>query len=306
MRTADQTPAFQPPPALFRLRPWRAAASLLSDWLLIAASFALAVRWPSPAAYLLAAVLIARTQLALAVMMHESAHGLLHPVRRANDLLGQFLAAGPLYLSLKTYRFGHLQHHRDPMSADDPVAVVFEVGDYPIPRRALAGRLLRDLCGLGYLGSVRHAIAGTHRALFAPLRKSQADKAVEALSMLLSQAALLGALWLAGHPWLYPGLWLLPAMTLLPAMGRVRAIMEHAGYPQGADQRRNARTIVRPSWQTFLFGPHAIHYHIEHHQHVRVPFYHLPAMHAAMAQAQQLPAANLYTGYGRILRDVSY
>jgi fatty acid desaturase len=61
---------------------------------------------------------------------------------------------------------------------------------------------------------------------------------------------------------------------------------------------------VRPSWQTFFCGPHGIHFHIEHHQHVRVPFYHLPAVHALMQARGELPAANLCTGYGQVLRQV--
>jgi fatty acid desaturase len=101
------------------------------------------------------------------------------------------------------------------------------------------------------------------------------------------------------------GLWLLPALTLLQVMGRVRAIMEHAGYLAGKDQRLNARTIVRPSWQTFFFGPHAVHFHIEHHENVRVPFYRLSGVHRAMASQGLLPASNLYRGYGAILREVT-
>ncbi|MBP5148966.1 fatty acid desaturase, partial [Pseudomonas protegens] len=127
----------------------------------------------------------------------------------------------------------------------------------------------------------------------------------QVLSMLVSNGLLFGLLAWSGHPWLYLGLWLLPAITLLPLLGRVRAIMEHAGLPVAADQSRNARSIVRPSVQTFLFGPHAIHYHIEHHLYVRVPFYHLGGLHRQLATAQLLPEGNLYQGYGGVLRDVS-
>nr|WP_279607389.1 fatty acid desaturase [Burkholderia ambifaria] len=89
------------------------------------------------------------------------------------------------------------------------------------------------------------------------------------------------------------------------AAGQVRAIFEHAGLPACADQSRNARTIVRRSWQTFLFGPHAIHFHIEHHLFARMPFHHLPVVHRQLAQRQLLPDGNLYTGYGDVLRNVS-
>ena len=123
--------------------------------------------------------------------------------------------------------------------------------------------------------------------------------------VLVLNGILLGTLFLVGHPWLYLGLWALPALTLLPFFGRMRAIMEHAGYGYSADQRLNARTIVRPNWQTFFFGPHLIHFHIEHHVYVRVPFYNLPAVHRAMAAEGLLPTKNLHRGYGSILREVT-
>ncbi len=89
-------------------------------------------------------------------------------------------------------------------------------------------------------------------------------------------------------------------------MGRIRAIMEHAGLPACADQSQNARSIVRPNWQTFVFGPHAIHYHIEHHLYVRMPFYHLQSAHQQLVARQLVPGENLYEGYGAVLRDVSH
>ncbi len=297
--------AFAPDAGLFLLKPWIGGLALLADWGLIAAAFACAALWPHPVIYLLAALLIARSQLALAVLMHESAHGLLLRGQKANDRLGQWLAAGPLFLSLCTYRAGHLKHHLHPMEHDDPVVAVFGLGDYPLPRGKLALRLLADLCGVGYFISALRFARGDYRAIMPRVDKSPRQALAQVLSMLVSNGLLFGLLAWSGHPWLYLGLWLLPAITLLPLLGRVRAIMEHAGLPVAADQSRNARSIVRPSVQTFLFGPHAIHYHIEHHLYVRVPFYHLGGLHRQLATAQLLPEGNLYQGYGGVLRDVS-
>jgi fatty acid desaturase len=94
-------------------------------------------------------------------------------------------------------------------------------------------------------------------------------------------------------------------LTWFQLFARIRAITEHAGYGPCADQTRNARSIVAPNWQTFFCGPHAIHYHIEHHAHPGVPFYRLGQVHRLMKARGELPGANLYQGYGRVLRDVS-
>lgn len=297
---------FTPDASLLYLQPWRSATALAADWLLIALSFAAAICVPHPLVYALAALMIGRSQLALAVMMHEGAHGLLARRAGLNDALAQAFTAGPLWLSLKNYRAGHLKHHYAPMSPDDPVALVFAVHDYPLSRRTLALRLLAYLCGIGYCLSVAKFIRGDYRHAMPKVVKSPGDIAWELASMLASNALLFGALAWAGHPWLYVGLWLAPSLTLLPFAGQIRAIFEHAALPMCADQSRNARTIIRRSWQTFLFGPHAIHYHIEHHLFMRMPFYHLATVHQQLARQRLLPPGNLYSGYGRVLRDVSF
>ena len=78
-----------------RLSPVRALSALAADWLILVASFAGAIVFHSAPIYLLAAILVGRTQLALAIMMHESAHGVLFRRRRVNDVVGQVLAAAP-------------------------------------------------------------------------------------------------------------------------------------------------------------------------------------------------------------------
>ncbi|CAB3760795.1 fatty acid desaturase [Burkholderia sp. MSh2] len=296
---------FAPDAALFRVSALRVGAALAGDWLMIAAAFALAVAFAHPLGYACAAIVIARSQLALAVMMHEGAHGLLARNRRCNDALGQLFAAGPLWLSLRTYRAGHLKHHRAPMQPDDPVALLFGVHDYPVTRARLIGRLLAYACGIGYVTSVVKLARGEFAHALPKVGKSRAYAVWEVATMLTGNGVLLGALTLAGHPLLYVGLWIVPSVTLLPLAGQVRAIFEHAGLPAGDDQSRNARTIARRSWQTFLFGPHAIHFHIEHHLFPRMPFHQLPVVHRQLAQRRLLPDGNLYAGYGAVLRDVS-
>lgn len=294
---------FAPDAALMRIRPWRSLLAIAADWALIATAFAAAAVWPNGFVFAGAAVLIARTQLALAVMMHEGAHGLLARRAPMNDAIGQLLAAGPLWLSLRSYRAGHLEHHRAPMRPTDPVAAVFEIDRYPVPRRVLVLRLLAYACGLGYMMSVLKLAGGRYAQVMPKAMKTARYTLWEVTTMIAPNAMLFGLLAIAGHPWFYAGLWLAPAITLLPFAGQIRAIFEHAGLPASLDQSRNARTIVRRSWQTFLFGPHGIHYHIEHHLFMRMPFYSLPIVHRELAQAQLLPAANLYEGYGAVLRE---
>lgn len=296
---------FQPDAHLLEPRPWRIASALLGDWTLITAAFAASIWMPHPLVYLLAAVTIARSQLALAVMTHEAAHGLMARNKRLNDGLGQLLTAGPLWLSLRSYRAGHIQHHHAPMAENDPVALMFGVHDYPVTRAQLIRRLLAYACGIGYVTSITKLARGELAHALPQVKKSRSYIAWELASIFIANGLLCGLLAWSGHAWLYLGLWLVPSITLLPLAGQIRAIFEHAGLPACADQSRNARTITHRSWQTFLFGPHAIHYHIEHHLFPRMPFHSLGAVHKQLTTQQLLPKTNLYTGYGAVLRDVT-
>lgn len=296
------------PPHLTTISNSRALLAVALDWALIVACFGAAMAFPHPVTFLLSAILIARTQLALAVLMHESAHGTLLASRRLNDLAGQLFAAAPLLLLMDFYRRGHLQHHRAPMVPGDPVATTFGITDYPVTRRELAWRLLKDVTGMGYLLSLRNLVRARQRDR-KPRHTAYRGGKVKAVfgfgSIVAVQGTMIGVLAATGHAGLYVGLWIAPAMTLLPLFGRIRAITEHAGYQASADQRMSARTVVRRSWQTFFVGPHRIHYHIEHHEYPGVPFYRLQQVHALMAGQGRLPAANLYRSYGQVLKDVS-
>ena len=296
---------FRPSDDLFRLQPWRSALAIAADWLLIALAFAVAMHAAQPLVLLAAALVIARSQLALSVMMHEGAHRLLANRRWLNDAMGQLFAAGPLWLSLASYRSGHLKHHRAPMQADDPVAMLFGLGDFPMSRRRLALRLLAYASGIGYLTTVWRMLRGDFREALPKTKKSANQVAWELATMLLSNGLIFGLLAHAGHPWLYVGLWLLPSITLLPLAGQIRAIFEHGGLPACSDQSRNARTIARPSWQTFWFGPHAVHHHMAHHLYTRIPFYKLSDAYQQLMQAQLLAPTNVHGGYGTVLRDVT-
>lgn len=295
----------QLPDELTRILPSRSMTALALDWALIFCCFVCPVYFPYPVVYLIAAILIARTQLALAVLMHESAHGIFLPNRKLNDLIGQAFTAAPLMLSMYAYRKGHLQHHRAPMENDDPVATVFGIGDYPVSKNQLVWRLIKDVTSISYFLSILEFMKGKHREMMAKIPAISEPPGLVIASILIANGVMIAILAAIGHVGLYFGLWIFPALTFLQLFARVRAITEHAGYPPGEDQIRNARTIVRPSWQTFFFGPHCIHYHIEHHQYVRVPFYHLPNVHQFMMRQGVIPSQNLYDGYRQVLKDVS-
>ena len=68
----------------------------------------------------LSVMVIGTRQLGLAILMHDAAHGLLHPNRRINDVVGLWLCSS----TLRDYRPYHLQHHRYVQQAEDPDLVL--------------------------------------------------------------------------------------------------------------------------------------------------------------------------------------
>jgi len=79
-------PAFRE--QLRKIPSWRNAWSVVSVWLQAALILGLAVWWGNPAGYVVAFLLMGRTQAQLASLMHESAHRLLFSGRRLNDFVG--------------------------------------------------------------------------------------------------------------------------------------------------------------------------------------------------------------------------
>src|SRR5262249_7379539 len=73
------------------------AAAVAWTWLVIAASFAALAAWPHPLVFAAVAIVLSGRQLALAVLMHEAAHGTLFRTRWLNERLADWLCARPVW-----------------------------------------------------------------------------------------------------------------------------------------------------------------------------------------------------------------
>lgn len=281
-------------------RSWRA---ILLDVAVIAGLLAGNVAWPHPLLVALSVLVMGRQQLALAILMHDGAHRRLFRSARWNDLVSQWMLAGPLFFSMHGYKILHLKHHKAPLAAEDPDLSL--TGGYPIDSRSFARKLVRDATGLSYLKFLRYFVQAARQRTPGqpkPARSSEKPHLATRLgSTLGTNLALLAGLWALGRPDLYLWLWLMPAFTVLQVLLRIRGVAEHAGYQPTQDQRRCSRT-VRPGWQAFILAPHHVHYHIEHHVYPSVPFHQLPKVHALLRQRGSLPEGNLFADYGAVLR----
>jgi fatty acid desaturase len=127
---------------LARRSSWKGLALVAHAWTVIGLAMAMAVVWPITIP--LAIAIIGARQLGLAILMHDAAHGALHPNLKVNDWVGNHLTTGDLH----AYRPYHLGHHKYAQQAEDPDLVLS--APFPITRTSLRRKIFRDLTGQTY------------------------------------------------------------------------------------------------------------------------------------------------------------
>ncbi|MET1078099.1 MAG: fatty acid desaturase family protein [Pseudomonas sp.] len=283
-----------------------------STWAVIALSFIVLVYarahlplWGQGLALLLALLVIAGRQLALAILQHEGAHGTLFASAWGNDILADWLCARPLWNQLHKYRPYHLVHHTKTSSADDPDLSL--TTGFPTSRRSLTRKILRDLSGLSGLKFLlgralmdaevlKWTVANdVQRLPRAGRRWPDHARALlkNSAGMLLTNALLAGVLWASGHAWLY-GVWALAYLTPFPLFVRIRSMAEHACTQPGADPLRNTRTTAAGWLARATVAPVRVNFHIEHHLMASVPYFRLPHLHRLLRERGLTPPPPSY------------
>lgn len=281
------------------MRDWHSWWSIIVDWAIIAAAFALVARWPNPLTIVLSLFLIGSRQLGLAVLMHEASHRTLFSNRTVNDWVGNWVCAFPVWSDMRPYRPYHLQHHGKTGTAEDPDLVL--ITPFPITRESLRRKVWRDLSGqTGW----KRAKATMKRDLGTSSGrvKRNFDAGLDSLyGVAMTNAILFAALWLVGQPWLYL-LWVGAWLTTYSLVMRIRSIAEHAMTPNQSDDLGNTRTTLPRWWERLFIAPNLVNYHLEHHLIMTVPHYNLPRMHRLLRERGVLDRACIAHGYPEILR----
>jgi fatty acid desaturase len=272
---------------------WRGLWLVAHCWGVIALAMAMGVLWPLTIP--LAVLVIGTRQLGLFILMHDGAHGLLHPNRRVNDGVAHWLCSS----SLGEYRPYHLQHHRYVQQAEDP-----DLGlsaPFPITRASLKRKLLRDLSGQTfYKQRIAPLFAASVKA--SPLARN-AQELVRGRRFIIGNAIGFAVFAAAGLSWVWLLMWLLPMATWLPLVTRVRNIAEHAlvGRDQ-PDPLRQARTTHAKLLERALLAPYWVNYHLEHHLFTQVPCWKLPQAHASLRARGITARMEVQPGYPAVLR----
>jgi fatty acid desaturase len=283
-------PAFRD--RLRRIPSRRNAWSVVSVWAQAIVVVGLAVWWGNPVGYVLAFLLMGRTQAQLAALMHEAAHRLLFANRRANDFVGRWFLGYPSFTSTDAYRRVHMAHHRQEFGPDEPDIPLY--AGYPISGASFRRKLVRDATGQTGFKLMRDQFAG--------FRSPDARVRHTLLKILAVQAVLLAAAVVGGVWWVYPVFWVAPFLTVWRVINRLRSIAEHGGMDASPDRRATTHT-VRQSWSArSVLVPFHIGWHLAHHVDAGVPMRHLPEYHRALVDGGYVTPVLEYPGYRALWR----
>ena len=294
---------------------WKGVALIMHAWvsiILLAWGGAFLWQWNWIVGLILTPIIIALLggrQLGLAILMHDAAHGALHPKRKVNNFLGQWLSGDATGADLQSYRAYHLTHHRFTQQKEDPDLALS--APFPTSRASMRRKSIRDLTGQTFFkqrsfqissawtgfkamlsnsntsDDKRDTSAGTvfnqksRNGVAAPITnmKGAIQTAKTMLRFLLIQMIIL-ALSLATiglMPFLF---WIIALATTFQLFLRIRNIAEHACAPVGSDDPfSHARTTKANILARAMVAPYYVNYHCEHHLFMGVPCYNLPLVH---------------------------
>ena len=294
------------PRDVFAAEDWRAITTLsrgrgiwlvLHAWIFVAlAAFGGAAAWDyhwlagllvTP----LALAILGGRQLGLSILMHDGAHGLLHPDRSTNNWLGQWPTGAATGSDLFAYRAYHLTHHKYTQQPEDPDLSLS--APFPTSRDSLRRKCIRDLTGQTFYKQRRAQFAVALRGTSATARTVGRFLVLQAILLTIS---------LLVWGWTPFLLWLAALATSFQLFLRIRNIAEHACTPTGSgDPFTHARTTYAGLIARATVAPYWVNYHSEHHLFMVVPCYHLAATHRLLGAGGHHPKMTLSPHYRDVL-----
>ncbi|MBY4636262.1 fatty acid desaturase family protein [Sphingopyxis sp. XHP0097] len=321
--------------ALTRASPWRGVWLVAHAWIVTAALIGVATWLHHPIAWLAAIIFVGGRQLGLAILMHDAAHGALHPDRKLNNFLGQWLTGAAVGSDLIAYRTYHLQHHKFTQQPEDPDLSLS--APFPTTRASLWRKVFRDLSGQTFFKQRKAQFAFAAVGLKPMLRGEAAEKGrastkagtpfnkqsddgvtsptadvagamavTRAVGRFLLVQTVLLALSLLLWGWTPFLLWLAALATTFQLYLRIRNIAEHACTTTGSDDPFTHARTTRAGWLArATVAPYWVNYHAEHHLFMGVPCYRLPQVHEALGRADKHRAMTIAPNYAAVLRQVT-
>jgi fatty acid desaturase len=269
-------------------------------WAVILGALWLHARFPGYAMAALAFVVIASRQLALSHLVHEAAHYNLGLSREWNDRISDWLFAGPVLITTRSYRSIHEPHHANLGHADRDTDVR---AWYLIAGWHFLIRSAKSLFGIEALETARS------------YGNRMGDGGVDWRHPLIAGATnllLLAYCVGLGIPFAWLTLWILPLNTLMVFLLILRVVAEHQPREYSRRGREDfsqdllpplTRSIDPNPLEKFLLAPMSFCYHHEHHLFPGVPYPQLRRLYRTLRGRGYYDddPASLGSSYARVL-----
>lgn len=287
------SPAFQ---ALFKTNPWRHAAAITYNWVIIASMTVLTITYPSIWLYLITVLIIGARMHALAILAHDATHYRFLKNRRWNDWLTNLLCMFPVFSSLEKYRINHLSHHQHLNTDDDPDWIA-KLGKRAFTFPKSKGEFLLTVASylLLYQGMLdAYWFLKRFNFLDTAQKPPTNDKWLRPL-FYVTMAIILTIT----NTWLvFLLFWLVPYFSTFFLFQYIRSVAEHFGELAYENDLNTTRTVKANYLEQFIIAPHNVGYHLEHHLYPGIPFYNLPKVHRLlMQQSIYQQQAHITCGY---------
>lgn len=236
----------------------RTLMAIAGDWLVIVGTIAVSERWFSIPGCALAIIVIASRQQAIGILAHEAIHWPAGDTRKGAVAICKIFCAWPILMHFESFRQIHLAHHHHLLTENDP--------DYVRNRPEhlyAATSLLQILKYLTGLNRQRSPSAGK--------QTSGILKMSNGIVILWFLAGT--SVWIFGVTQIFLIYWVCPLFTVFVVLVRLRGVLEHTGIP--TDSGLVTRTTLGNTLSNFIFLPHAIGRHGEHHQDPQIAWYDL-------------------------------
>lgn len=221
-----------------------------------------------------ALAIIGALQHHLLILLHEGAHGMLHPNKRLNALIADVFCGIPFFVLGRVYAALHLGHHAHTGDPErDPEFQFYRNQGFDFhPRSRLSSAILlaKDFFGVHFLRF------GLDLNLFAlnQIKKGKISPLGlrDMFLFFLVWAPLLVAFWSLGHLRDLVLFWLVPMATFMHLYLKLHGYGEHNGKT-GPTEFDRTWTHDYPAVVDFFLYPIRSGAHLEHHLFPAVPWY---------------------------------
>ena len=266
---------------------WKSVSLLLAIHVAVVSIIALNKHYDSIGLLVLSFLFISGLQSHLLILFHEGAHMLLHPNKRINNLLSDYLCGFSFLTPVKVYRTVHLEHHRFSGHVDkDPERHIYSAMGYhykPLSKAQLMMDLIKDVCGYSFVKSAI-IFQGVYKTMEAKGRAIKLGRE-DSIGMLLYWVTIVSlSIWL--DVWtLLLLLLLVPLFTLTYFLLKWHGYGEHTGVQGGTEYERTFVHEFNPV-TNFFFYPIQSGYHLEHHLFPTIPWYNMKSFRNALAKIE--------------------